>query len=299
MKQLYCPFEQLGNVLRSLSLSGGTGNMAALIIYGVICLIPCMIFLWLKRKKCYCKSDVFLPILSALLFVVIYYLINPTLFMANAPWNSSEMGALMLVSLFYIVLTGYLIFRGIECCMSPDVKKLQKGLKILLYSMILVLILSTIVELFINLPEAIRVLKEGNQVSSTWPEAFIAAPDLAVTILFLALQSVVKVIPYIFEMVIVGMLIRLVHELGVDRYSEKVARILEIIGRVCVQMLVTTIIVHMVFAVLQVICRNMLYQVNMDISIPVLPMIFVLAVLLISRYVRETQKMKEELDMFI
>ena len=44
------PFEQLGEGLRALSLSGGAGNAAAILFYVLLSLIPAGIWLILKKK---------------------------------------------------------------------------------------------------------------------------------------------------------------------------------------------------------------------------------------------------------
>ena len=95
------------------------------------------------------------------------------------------------------------------------------------------------------------------------------------------------------------MILKLIKELSEDRYSEAVAGQLEKLGKMCKNMVLTTVVLNMCFAVLQVVFRNMLYQINMDVTIPLVSIILVLAVMMVSKYMRESQQMKEELDMFI
>ena len=88
------PFEQLGMGLRKLSLSGSAGNTAAIIAYILICLVPCMIFLGLKKAHKILKADFFLPLLSILLFAVIrtHVLRNRFLFCILGIYLSSRTG---------------------------------------------------------------------------------------------------------------------------------------------------------------------------------------------------------------
>jgi len=51
------PFEQIGWCLRTLSLSGPAGNIAAIIIYIAVSLIPCAAYCFLKRKHRTCSID--------------------------------------------------------------------------------------------------------------------------------------------------------------------------------------------------------------------------------------------------
>ena len=65
------PFEQLGEGLRALSLSGGAGNAAAILFYVLLSLIPAGIWLILKKKQKAMPIDFTLFLLSVLLFVVL------------------------------------------------------------------------------------------------------------------------------------------------------------------------------------------------------------------------------------
>ena len=44
------PFEQIGAMLRTLSLSGAIGNAAAIIFYVAICLIPIGVYFYLRKR---------------------------------------------------------------------------------------------------------------------------------------------------------------------------------------------------------------------------------------------------------
>ena len=73
------PFEQIGLGLRSLSLSGGAGNVAALVIYFAISLAPVFALLVLRKRRRLYAEDWLLALLSAVLFAVLYVMINPYL----------------------------------------------------------------------------------------------------------------------------------------------------------------------------------------------------------------------------
>ena len=286
MTLLYKPFELLGNGLRSLSLSGSTGNIAAIMIYCLISLVPALVYVVLKNKKRLVKVDVFLLVLSGVLFYMIYYLINPTLFMANG------LGAIPLIGMFYSMLVGYLVLRGISAWSKSDATGLQKGIRLLIYLLMVSLIGAILIECVVNLPEAIQALKDKNT-------AVTGTNGLTVTIVFLFLESIVKIVPCIWEIVILVIILDLLKALSENRYSEKAVNGFEKLGNACKNMLIVTMVLNMGFALLQVVFRNMLYEMNMDLTVPLASIVLVLAVMLISKYMRETQKMKEELDMFI
>ena len=54
------PFEQIGALLRVLSLSGAVGNAAAIILYVAICLIPIGVYYYLRKNGKADKVDIFL-----------------------------------------------------------------------------------------------------------------------------------------------------------------------------------------------------------------------------------------------
>lgn len=67
------PFYQIGWVLRRLSLSGTAGNAAATALYLVICLLPViwLFFRSLRLRRRPWPVDLWLPVISARLFLVI------------------------------------------------------------------------------------------------------------------------------------------------------------------------------------------------------------------------------------
>lgn len=294
MTLFYKPFELLGDGLRSLSLSSDVGNIAAIIIYCLLSLIPAVVYVILKNKKRIIEMDRFLFVLSGVLFFVIYYLINPTLFMAD------RFGSMTLIGLFYALLVGYLVLRVIAVWTKSDMIELQKGIRFLVCMLMLSLTIGILMECFEELPASIQALKESNTMASDpWMAFENNLPNLTFTIVFLFIRCLVKIVPCILEILILGMILKLIKELGKDIYSEAVASQLGKIGNMCRNMVLTTVVLNMCFAVLQVIFRNMLYQINMDVTIPLVSIILVLAVMMVSKYMRESQKMKEELDMFI
>ena len=79
------PFEQIGAGLRVLSLSGAVGNVVAIILYMLLGLIPAGIWGFLHWRKKSEPLDIMLLVISALLFVTLYYMINPGLLSTGVP----------------------------------------------------------------------------------------------------------------------------------------------------------------------------------------------------------------------
>ena len=92
MGLLALPFGAVGWCLRTLSLSGGVGNVVSIILYALICAVP-LGFWWRSKRR---REDWLLVLLSGVLAVVLYYMVNPNLrqsMMQNAVGDAVYAGA--------------------------------------------------------------------------------------------------------------------------------------------------------------------------------------------------------------
>ena len=76
------PFAQIGLGLRWLSLSGAVGNGLAIGLYVLLSLIPLIALGVIWRRGKLRQADALLAVLSALLFWVLYLMVNPGLLTA-------------------------------------------------------------------------------------------------------------------------------------------------------------------------------------------------------------------------
>ena len=285
------PFEQIGGLLRILSLSGTIGNIIAIAIYIGICLVPAAFYLQLKKKKKVGKTDLFLPVLSLVLFVVIYYMINPGLFVVTVPGTSK----MILGMLFYSVFFSYVVLKILEKCVKADAGWLEKGLRILLHLVVILLVFEIVVGCFGDIPAAYQKAQEENYATAF----FYVEPNLTITYLFLALQSVVEALPFALDIIIIFSGMKLLDAMKKDKYSEEAVLSAEKLATTCIRSLIITILSGLILNVLQVLLRNHINYINIVITIPMLSIIFAVGVLILAKYIRETQKVKKELDMFI
>lgn len=269
------PFEQIGAMLRTLSLSGAIGNAAAIIFYVAICLIPIGVYFYLRKKGKAGKVDYFLPIISGVLFFVIYYMINPGLFVVRVPGTSK----MILGMLFYSVFSCYLVLRILEHCVKAKSDWLEKGLHIILYFIVMMLVFEIMVGCF--------------------GEIFVKAPEWNVSYAFEIVQAVVKATPFALDILIIFGGMKLLEAMKTDKYAKECVAAAEKLVTICIFSLVITMLSGLALNVLQVLLRNQLNDVNLVITIPVFSIMFALIVLLLAKYIRETQKVKQELDMFI
>lgn len=303
MKYIFYPFELLGDSLRSLSLTSSIGNVIAIVIYCLISLIPCMIYLWLYKKKKNQKIDYMLPLLSIVLFFTIYYLINPTLFMKDAYANIPDVGDYMLIGLFYSLTIGYLVTKGINYCTVQEEKNLQKTLIAILYIIMGILVVTLGNNLLVEFPKTMKELMGQNLGNDIWDLKMMPTIggkiDMGASMLIVFLQQIVKAVPVIFEIIILFQATKLIHFYEEERYSKQVSNGVERISGLCMNMLKVTVWSNVFLNIIQILVRKQLFNVNIDLTIPMAEIAMVLGGLLITRYVHESQKLKEENDMFI
>lgn len=286
------PLEQIGWGLRQLSLSSAVGNIFAIIIYLMVGAIPCGIFFMLKKKGIHCKMDYMLWLLSVLLLVVLYYMINPGLLSTSMLGS----GKILLAGTFYSIVVGYLVLRVIMAKKGADLEGLQKALRLVLILVMALLAWSVFAECALNLPAAIQNVQEGNSVSDTF---FFEAPDLTITYVFLVVQSVINALPNGLCAVGVFFCIKALDELLENTYSEKAVVMVKKIAVFCKKSLMILVVLGMVFNLAQLIFSSRLYQMNISVNIPVFAILFMLVIHVVARYIEENQKLKEDNSLFI
>ena len=293
------PFEQIGRGLRQMSLSGAVGNVVAIVLYVIISLVPCAIFLWLKRKGKNCKADFMLLVISADLFFMIYYMINPGLFISDGLTVGQE----MLGCTFYSLVIGYFVLRVLAKSAKADTKALQTGLRILLYVVMLFLACVVVAELAFNLPTNIKALKGANTAvagDGLWGDfGYTEEGSLTVTYVFVVLQSIVNALPCVLDILVLIVVAKALKELIEDAYSDAAVLAVQKIAATCSKVLAVIVLAGMSFNVLQILFRNSLYKVNITTSIPLTSVLLIIAALVAARYVSENQKLKQDNDLFI
>ena len=287
------PLEQIGWGLRQLSLSGAIGNVCAIIIYLLVSFIPCGVFLILKKKGKYQKTDYMLLALSIMLLFVLYYMINPGLL----PASMLGSGKVLLGGTFYSLLVAYLVFRIVIQNKTEDLQALQKGLRTVLYIVLVLFAWSAIAECFVHLPLAIKNLQEGNSVAGDL--FFYGGPDLTSTYVFLVLQSVVSALPNGISVVVVYFCIKVLEELLLDLYSPKAILLVKKVTVLCRKSLLVIVAASVLLNIAQLLFADLLYQIHITVNIPIFAILFLLVIHVMARYIEENQKLKQDNDLFI
>ncbi len=285
------PFEQLGLGLRTLSLSGNVGNILSIILYSVTCLVPVFMLLKLRRRRKLQNEDMLLAILSILLFVVIYFMVNPGLLSTCLGTVAGQsIGKALLGGMVYSVLLGYVILRVLRLFFAADTGRLQKYISMLLFVLNILFVYLAFGAGFGSLMDSFDALRTGN----TGHEQ-----QLGMSYVFLILKYVVNVLPYLLDILVIFAVLSLLKELSNNRYSEASVIAAEKLSHLCGVALAITVISNIIFNLLQLVFIKMLLVVNGTVQIPLLSIAFVLAVLLLAQFIKENKQLKDDNNMFI
>lgn len=288
------PFAQIGAGLRALSLSGTAGNAAAMALYVALGLLPCLAYGLLRMKKKAVRIDWLLAGLSLLLFQVLYYAVNPGLLQlplqVRVQWLPQ--------GVFYSALSGYLVLR-VMCVYGPaGIRSLQQGLVYLLCFLEMVFVYMICGLCFGELLSSIYSLRTAQQ--QIFPVMWMSQNlSYGISYLFLILRFLIQAMPYVLDLFVVYLSVCVMEELARDRYSDQAVVAVAKLSRFCTRALEIIVLFGVCFNILQMIFVQRLYQTNVTVLVPVISVIFVLAVLLAARYIHEDQQLKQENDLFI
>ncbi|MDE7313679.1 MAG: hypothetical protein K2N87_18990 [Eubacterium sp.] len=291
------PFEQLGQALRTLSLSSEAGNTAAVALYVLLGLVPCAAYVLLRLCKKACRIDLLLPGLSVLLYLVLYYAVNPGLLGLAA----SESAKWMPGAVFYSALFGYLALRALHAYAAADAGRLYQGLLRLLGLLAVIFVYAVFGKYFEELLSSIQALREmrpqmGYRMGT---RPYVSSLSLTWSYVFLVLQFIVRALPYVLDLLIIRLAVLFVRELQKDRYSDGAVLAAARLAGCCAKALAATVVTGVIFNILQLAAGNRLYQVHITVTVPVASVLFVVAVLLAVRYIQEAQSLKQDNDLFI
>jgi hypothetical protein len=281
------PFEQIALGLRALSLSGPSGNTIAIILYAAICLIPAVLLLYMARRRRPFLEDWLLLLISAMLFAVLYLMINPGII--QSPVGTSAVKA-FLGTIAWSVIATYIILRILHLFFFTDTQKLHKYMAFLLHGLAVLLVYCAFGSTFSHFLDSVEALRTGNTGNED---------GLWVSIVFLVLQYLVNTLPYILNVLVVFAGLRLFYELQADRYSQASVDAAGILSQRCCQALIIIMVTNVNFNLLQLAFVKKLRVLNTTVQVPILSIAFLLAVLLLSKYIWENKQLKDDNDMFI
>ena len=283
------PFEQIALGLRALSLSGAGGNIAAIIIYVVICLLPTALALPGLRKG-FKGEDILIPFFSIALFPALFYMINPALLTGSYGMGFAPMTVALLGGGCWCVIISWLLLKLVRRSGESDRSGIEKYLRICIIVMAFVFTAVAFSGGVSGFVTALEKLREGNTGGMV---------NTAPTVAFLVLQAIVAALPYALDAIVAVKGAELLSAMAMDRYSAETVAKAEKLASFSVFALKLTVVASLVFNLLQLILIKRLLVVAVEVVLPLGSLAFMLAALLLSRFLRENKELKDDNDLFI
>ena len=277
------PFSQLGLGLRMLSLSGSAGNIAAILLYILIALLPAASLFLLKRNAPLHGEDALLALLSLAMFPVLYLMVNP----GYLPVPGSE-GVFCFI--LWSLAACWLTLRVLRSLAVSD----RPVLLIWFSRLLRAAAFYFVFEIFGSLlPALIEELSALCQPESLW-----AAPPYSDTeVAFAVIRQLVAAVPPAASILVIFRSVGLLDLLREDAGGTISAA--KALSRLCVQSLAVSVSSIAALNLLQLILCDQLRNVQITVVLPVLELALVLVILLLTRYMAENKQLKDDNDLFI
>ena len=292
------PWEQLGMWLRGLSLSGTTGNLCALALYVLICLLPAVVPLIRWRRKRLHPEDALLGLLSLVLFLTVYWMINPTLAFSGSKnpavqlLAASEEGQAFFKALWgasvYVLLACYVALRLLRRFSGAELSRLHRYLRLLVWLVNAVLVYQAFGPALYSLVATFSDLRAGNT-------AGVGAADAV----FLTLRYVAAALPYLLGVWVLLSALPLLRAMESEDQGAQAVQAANRLSKRAIRALTVTAAVSAGYHVLQILCMRWLSATHVSVQFPLLSLCLVLLALILARYVQEIHRLRADNELFV
>ena len=279
---LSLPFTALGWLLRTLSLSGAAGNAASIALYGLVCLAP--VFFWMRSKRR--TEDRILLLLTPVLAVVLYYMVNPNLrhyvmrnHVGDAIYASSVWSTLMTWGVLKLL---YGEEWGIE-------RNIYKGLRIFL----LLCSASCLIECFGNgTAQLVHTLRSQIQIMG---QVNYGVMD----IVFMALAFLVNALENGLAALVLYKGAKLLEELERDPFGAGCVEAAHAVSKTCRNGLGIICLTCLLLNLAQILLTPILHNISASLTVPVMGLAVCFAMLAVTKLLVRGKALKDESDLFV
>lgn len=280
---LALPFTALGGLLRTMSLSGGAGNAAAIVIYLAVCAVPLGFWRRSKRKT----EDWLLVLLSGVTALVLYYMINPGL---RSSIFQSEAGDFLYAGAFWSTLITWGVLKLVAAGETLVNRNIYRVLRLFL----LLCAVSCILQAFgTEVANLIWLFRHYSQMDYGYGTTMVP------TYLFLVLEYAATAAENGLVALILYKGAKLLEVLEADPFGAGCVEAAEDVSRWCRQTLVIVALTSLALNIGQVLMSGLLVNVSMEVRIPVFGMAVAFCVMALSRLLTQGKELKDESDLFI
>jgi hypothetical protein len=282
MGALALPFVAAGWCLRTLSLSGGAGNVISIILYAMICAVP-LGFWWRSRRR---TEDALLVLLSGVLAVVLYYMINPNL---RQSVMQNEVGDAVYAGAVWSTLMTWGVLKLLYTGAWNREKNVYRALRIFL----LLCAASCLVDCFgTGTARIVHNLRLRQAVNGSLDYTGLDMAFLMLTYLAAAVEK--GLCAWVLYRG-VGLL----RELEEDPFGAGCVAAAERVSGSCRDCLTVMSLTALALNIAQILLAPLLRNISVSVSIPVLGMAVCFALLSVTRLLVRGKELKDDNDLFV
>lgn len=280
---LALPFTALGWLLRTMSLSGGVGNAAALAVFGLICAVP--LVCWWKSKRQ--MEDWLLVLLSGVLALVLYYMINPGL---RTGVMQNEVGDAVYAGAVWSTIVTW----GVLKLLRSGGKLLERNIYRCLRIFLLLCAASCILE---GCGTGVAGLRQSLElhIGRDYGFGVVKTP----TILMLIVDYLALAAEDGLTALVLYKGTKLLEALEKDPYSADAVRAANEVGYWCRQTLVIICLTGLTLNLGQLLMSGVLLNIHLGIRFPLTGMAVSFALLSVTKLLVQGKELKDESDLFI
>lgn len=280
---LALPFTALGSLLRTMSLSGTAGNIAAIVLYALVSAIP-LLFWWRGKRK---TEDWLLVLLCGVIALVLYYMVNPNL--RHTYWRN-EVGDVIYAGAFWSCLVTWGVLKLVGSGEALVKRNIYRALRIFL----LLCAGSCILRAFgTNLSSLLVQLRYYGEMET--PFGVVKTP----TYIFLLLDFAATAAENGLIALVLYKGAKLLQELEADPFGAGCVKAADEVSALCRRTLMIVALTSLALNLGQVLLSSVLLNVTLEVRIPVFGMAVAFSVMALSRLLTQGKELKDESDLFI
>lgn len=313
---VYIPLELIGRGLRALSLGSVIGNVVAIILYLLLCLIPIFVFILLRYQyKITSKIHYLLFVISGYLAWVLYYFINPWLINAlAAPMLANDSIQMVLKPvlclLFYALILAYFILLGMKTVAENHEGTSPFSMLLGQLKGIMVLVIIGYVGYVFyfgsfGIITSIQKLIAMDWAVDTFGSTYFSFgtgldyTSMYFNIGFTVVQQLVALLPNLMLILILLQITSLINELIQQTYGAGVVATAKKLSKLCRIAVFVSLAGCIGMNVLTLLCSRYLVDSSMVMSIPILTLILAYAFMILAKYFEASNQLNDDNQMFI
>lgn len=278
---LALPFTAIGWFLRMLSLSGTVGNGISIVLYVLICAVPLEFWRRSKRRT----EDWLLVLLSGLVALVLYHMVNPHL-------RHSQMQNAVGDAVYAASVWSTLVTWGVLKLLYTGAWNLERNVYQALRIFLLLCAASCLIDCFGT--GTARLLNLLEQNPDTWP-GYSRGP----TVMFLMLGYLAAAVEKGLSALVLYRGSKLLEELERDPFGEGCVAAANAVSTVCRNALAGICLVGLILNLAQLLMSPLLMNISVTVSFPVMGMAVCFAMLALTKLLVRGKELKDDNDLFV